>query len=365
VDEREDLTKKGSYMHTPRRHVTTTITALLLAAGGLGLASAQPVQAVSLLAAPHVQPGPGHARVADLPKADTAHLPVGVHALKGRPPTGAVTAKTASSTTSTASTATYFYSSFAQGPGSGLLAGGATANFSVQSTYLKPTTDAAHSLGEMALIGHNAGGTQVVEGGITTDPTVNGGDLNPHLFVFNWINGVGQCYNGCSWTRTAGSTVTAGMSMTPYLGTVVTLGWQHFPAGSNGQLAGWYAWFQPTGGTGQWFGLFPDSAWTAKGATATPQVDQIQLYGEVAAWKTTPCTDMGNGILPVANQSTAAKISSYTLINANKTAAFDHTNVTDPTHYGLVYLQSTLPSFRYGGPGWNATGTAVGVTGGC
>jgi hypothetical protein len=72
-----------------------------------------------------------------------------------------------------------------------------------------------------------------------------------------------------------------------------------------------------------------------------------------------------NGIMPVAGQSTAAKISSYTLINANKAAAFDHTFVSDSAHYGLVYLQSTLPSFRYGGPGWNATGTAVGTTGSC
>jgi hypothetical protein len=331
---------------------------------GAILASLVMVGSVSLLAtAASAAPtgGPGHTRVADLPKADAAHLPAGVHALKGRPPTAATSTKTASTT---ASTATYFYSSFAQGPGSGLLAGGATANFSVQSTYLKPTTDAAHSLGEMALTGHNAGGNQVVEIGITTDPTVNG-DLNPHLFVFAWINGVGQCYNGCGFVRTAGSTVTAGMSMTPYLGTVVTLGFQHFPAGANGQLAGWYAWFQPTGGTGQWFSLIPDSAWTAKGATATPQVDEVQLYGEVAAWKTTPCTDMGNGIMPVAGQSTAAKISSYTLINANKAAAFDHTFVSDSAHYGLVYLQSTLPSFRYGGPGWNATGTAVGTTGSC
>jgi hypothetical protein len=357
-------------MRSPRRRVTAAITAFLLSALGLGLVSAQPAQAVSLLAAPRVQTGPGHTRASDLPMADTAHRPVGVHALKGRPASGRSTSTT--STTSTASIAAtrtscpagcYFYSSFSQGPGTGLLAGGAAANFSVQNTYLN-STDSAHSLGEIALTGHNAGGTQVVEAGITTDPTVNG-DLNPHLFVFAWINGVGQCYNGCGWTRTAGSTVTAGMSMTAYLGTVINLTWQHFPAGANGQLAGWYAWFQPSGGTGQWFGLFPDSMWTAKGATATPQVDQVQLYGEEAAHNTAPCSDEGNGILPVAGQSTAAKISSYTLINANKTPTFDHTLVTDSAHYGLVSLLPGNVGFRYGGPGWNSAGTGVGITGGC
>jgi hypothetical protein len=271
-------------MRSPRRRVTAAITAFLLSALGLGLVSAQPAQAVSLLAAPRVQTGPGHTRASDLPMADTAHRPVGVHALKGRPASGRSTSTT--STTSTASIAAtrtscpagcYFYSSFSQGPGTGLLAGGAAANFSVQNTYLN-STDSAHSLGEIALTGHNAGGTQVVEAGITTDPTVNG-DLNPHLFVFAWINGVGQCYNGCGWTRTAGSTVTAGMSMTAYLGTVINLTWQHFPAGANGQLAGWYAWFQPSGGTGQWFGLFPDSMWTARKPRITPPRARTRATG--------------------------------------------------------------------------------------
>jgi hypothetical protein len=336
------------------------------------LASLVMVGSVSLLATPALAApatgGPGHTRAADLPKADTTHLPAGVHALKGRPASGSSTST--ASTASIAATRTscpagcYFYSSFSQGPGTGLLAGGAGANFSVQSTYLK-STDAGHSLGEIALTGHNAGGSQVVEGGINTDPTVNGGDLNPHLFVFAWINGVGQCYNGCGWTRTAGSTVTAGMSMAAYLGTVVNITWQHFPAGANGQLAGWYAWFQPSGGTGQWFGLFPDSAWTAKGAVATPKVDQVQLFGEVAAWNTAPCSDMGNGILPVAGQSTAAKISSYVTIDSNQTATFNHTLVTDSAHYGLVSLLPGNVGFRYGGPGWNSTGTAVGTTGAC
>src|SRR3954453_9603713 len=103
-----------------RRSVSLLAAALLTAAG---LVSAQPVHAV-----PVALTGPGHTRVSDLPKADTAHLPVGVHAPKGSAPYNVAAAKTA------CSTACYFYSSFSQGPGSGLLAGGATANFTVQST---------------------------------------------------------------------------------------------------------------------------------------------------------------------------------------------------------------------------------------
>lgn len=323
------------------------------------LASLVMVGSVSLLATPApaapATGGPGHTRASDLPLADTAHLPVGVMAPKGRP--DAVTSLTACSTTC------YFYANFAQGPGTGLLADGAVANFSVQSTYLK-TTDSFHSLGEMALTGHNAGGTQVTEIGITTDQAVNG-DLNPHLFVGAWVNGVFQGYNGGGWTRTAGSTILAGQSLTSYLGTVVNMGWQHFPAGANGQLAGWYGWFQPTGGTGQWFGLFPDTVWTSHGASPTPKIDQAQLYGEVAAKNTTPCSDMGTGDLAVAGQTVAAKISSYTLINANQGATFDHTVVTNSSRYSLVSLQPGNLGFRYGGPGWNSTGTALGTKGAC
>jgi hypothetical protein len=85
-------------------------------------------------------------------------------------------------------------------------------------------------------------------------------------------------------------------------------------------------WFQPSGGTGQWFGLFPDTAWTSHGAVATPKIDQAQLYGEVAAKNTTPCSDMGNGILPSRARPPRRRSPATSLIDANQAATFDHTS---------------------------------------
>jgi hypothetical protein len=171
------------------------------------LASLVMVGSVSLLATPApaapATGGPGHTRASDLPLADTTHLP----RWASWDPRAGRTPHPTSHSPGELLDGLLLLRELCPGPGYGIARRRGGANFSVQSTYLKTTDSFGHSLGEMALTGHNAGGTQVTEIGITTDQAVNG-DLNPHLFVGAWVNGVFQGYNGGGWTRTAGSTIT-------------------------------------------------------------------------------------------------------------------------------------------------------------
>ena len=194
-------------------------------------------------------------------------------------------------------------------------------------TIAKPKLATAdyHSLAELAL--ESADGQQIVELGWNVDRTVNGDD-DPHLFVYHWINQATTCYNGCGFVQYS-STVKPGDTLTYDVNK--KFGIQYF----NG--AWWIAF------DSEWIGYFPATLWSDSGVTFT-QAGLLQVFGEVAASSTKPCTAMGNGITP--DLTTAAYVASVSFING-PTVAMNIRSTTD------VYTVNALSArtFRYGGPG--------------
>ncbi|GAB1640523.1 neprosin family prolyl endopeptidase [Krasilnikovia sp. MM14-A1259] len=238
-----------------------------------------------------------------------------VYAPKGRPPAAAGAGLRAQSA---ATDPIYLY-----GTGSQTVAvQQAYANY----TIAKPTVAAAdfHSLAELAML--SADGRQIVEVGWTVDRDVNHGDLNPHLFVYQWKDGQPGCYNGCGFVP-YGTGATAGMTLP--VGVSKQFGIVH-NAG-----AWWIAY------DANWVGSFPDSLWEGR-FTVT---GKVKFFGEVAAATQRPCTQMGNGL--AADDANAARIGSAAYPDSTEPVKL----VVEES--GGVYSAVALSdrTFRYGGPG--------------
>lgn len=204
------------------------------------------------------------------------------------------------------------------------------ANFGVAAPALTPGD--YYSSAEIVAKG-GPSGTDAVAIGWTVNPSLNG-DSNPHLYVYWWKAGVGQCYNaGCpGYTASAGATYTAGQALTA--GTAQRFGIVH----SGGA---WWFWASTTGGVGGYFGYLPDSSWT----TAWTTFSSVQVLGQVAVAAAAPTTKMGNGIC--ADSTTALTIGSvqYTTTTDVNLAAF----ATDSNKYSVTLLSTR--TLRYGGDG--------------
>jgi len=192
-------------------------------------------------------------------------------------------------------------------------------------TVAKPTlaTTDWHSLAEIAV--QSADGKQVVEVGWNVDRKTNG-DEDTHLFVYHWVNGKSTCYNGCGFVPYSGATVAPGATLA--VDVSKPFGIQY----SNGSW--WIAY------DSEWIGSFPASLW---GGTFT-KGGLVQVFGEVAASSTQPCTQMGNGKKP--DDSTAARIGSVTYVNGPTVQL-----TVAPTTNVYTTNQLTDRTFRYGGPG--------------
>ncbi len=189
-----------------------------------------------------------------------------------------------------------------------------------------------HSLGEIAV--ESADNQQIVEIGWDVDSGVNG-DLEPHLFAFHWINGVGTCYDGCDFVQVS-TTRTPGMRVAP--GEVD----EYAIAYANGN---WNLSYQ-----GELIGYFPGTEWGGTFTTA----GLVQWFGEVSAGSTTPCTQMGNGTFgSAAGAATMTGLYEIGATGTHTPAQIEQIVVTSPTAYldGAV----TATGFAFGGPGFPAS----------
>jgi hypothetical protein len=179
-----------------------------------------------------------------------------------------------------------------------------------------------HSLAEIAV--QSADEQQVVEVGWTVDRSTFGDDQT-HLFVYHWVNGKPTCY-GCDFVPYKYATVRPGDILAE--GTNKQFGIQH------ANNAWWIAY------DSEWIGAFPDRLWD----NPFTQTGLVQVFGEVAASSTRPCTQMGNG--NTTDTSAAARIGSITYLNG-PAVQLRVSSTTD------VYSANQLSdrTFRYGGPG--------------
>ena len=185
-----------------------------------------------------------------------------------------------------------------------------------------------HSLAEVAV--QSADTQQAVEVGWTVDRLTNG-DEATHLFVYHWVDGKETCYNGCGFVPYPGASIVPGAALT--VDVTQQFGIQHF----NG------AWWLGYGT--EWIGSFPDDIWKGK----FTRTGIVQVYGEVTAASTTPCTQMGNGKKPTdPTDTTTAKIGSVTYVNGPAVAL--KISATSPLLYP-TFASTTGRGFVYGGPG--------------
>jgi hypothetical protein len=234
------------------------------------------------------------------------------------PPLGAVAAT--QDRFGTAATVQYLYAQAAQTTTNG----GGFAWFDVARPSL--STSDSHTLAELAV--SSADRRQIVEVGWTVDRSLFG-DADPHLFVFHWVDGVGTCYNGCGFVPTTGGGGPAGKKLTPGTAQYLTI---------RQSTSGWWI---SADGIG-WLGYFPHSLWGGR----FTQAGIVQWFGEVAAFSTTPCTDMGNGAFGSATSAT--RIYNIGLWDTTTTPNIA-TGHTHPSYYTAFRVNSR--EMRYGGPG--------------
>jgi hypothetical protein len=182
-----------------------------------------------------------------------------------------------------------------------------------------------HTLVEIAA--QSADGKQIVEVGWIVSPNFGTG---PRLFVFHWVDGRATCYNGCGWVQVS-TKYRPGMSVTP--GSAQKYKIVRRPDGH------WWVAYRD-----EWLGYFPSSEWGGRFS----QMGLIQWFGEVAAFTSPTCTDMGNGVFGSNNGS--ASVSNIALNPSRWIPANIMTsNQTNSRFYNVVKTSAT--SFRFGGPG--------------
>jgi hypothetical protein len=178
------------------------------------------------------------------------------------------------------------------------------------------------------------------------------GDDEPHLFVFSWVNSVGQCYNGCGFVNYKGddlaSTVQPGDKLTE--GDIKQFGIQY--NATSATTGDWWIAYDK-----KWVGYFPGELWTkASPAVSFTESTQVQAFGEVAAANDWPCTDMGTEKQGSVGAG-AAYFSSVSLYNSKSTTSL--TQVIQPTGgwFDTFYTMNwpgtppSVRSFYYGGGG--------------
>lgn len=183
-----------------------------------------------------------------------------------------------------------------------------------------------HSLWELAV--ESADGRQIIEVGWRV---YRPQDQLPRLFIYHWIDGQPTCYNsGCGYVQSTSTTIKPGMALTPS-STPVQFAIQYFQGN-------WWL-----GYNGTWFGYYPGSRWSGTFTKA----GLVQMFGEIASTRATPCSNMGNGIF--GTSASATPVTGVGYYYATTAPGLSRFIPDDATLYDSQVTSAN--SFRYGGPG--------------
>lgn len=236
-------------------------------------------------------------------------------------------------TAATLSGSQYWYAQAIQSPAVSTTS--ATWQMDIKDPGQVSATGGEHSLAEAAL--SDSTHQQIVELGWNVDPNLYG-DNDPHVFVYNWVNGNQGCYNGCGWVDSASNPVDAGSNISTDVGTLKTFSLMYDAA--TDAIWAYY--------NGSWLGYFPESVWTgASPAASLTSFQKQQFFGEVYSPASTVCDDMGDGLFPLTG---AARIGSVTYAGGSSSVNLV-TSATNSSYYDAALLTGSVRSFAYGGPG--------------
>lgn len=236
---------------------------------------------------------------------------------------------------SSASSGLYY---FKAGAGQQVMAAGASIYLGQPQTHL--TNGDWHTLGEIAV---RSTTTQSVANSIEVGWRVQNspyGDGTPRLFTHYWKSGRDHCYWNLSSPTTCGfvqvsSTISPGYKVA---------------VGNEGKYTISYS-SATSSTTGKWWikyndvpvGYFPARLWDDQ----FTKFNSVSIFGEVAAFTTNTCSDMGNGKFGTQTGSTPA--TQFSLSGASKSPSLLPLATTNSRMYNLGHLTAT--SFRFGGPG--------------
>jgi hypothetical protein len=217
---------------------------------------------------------------------------------------------------------------------------GGAMTLSVNDPGYSNRNASGHSLNELSVQGPPPNTNNILEIGWLVSTDMNP-DSDPHIFVFYWVNGIGQGYNGGAWQQ---------FSSKYYPGQNISLLKDHdVYTGYVFYQGNWWAWFD-----NEWLGYYPGTAWK----NAFSKSSLIQGFGEVAtAWTVAPTVSpkiqMGDGLFP--NEPTAAHMLDLCGIDTQqwKCSVIETGNqeldITDSNLYSIAPIN--VETTRYGGPG--------------
>lgn len=338
-----------------RNKIRAALVALVVAVTGLGgaVAVSSPVTASGNAANPFTSAG---ISVGTPPRNAPGVALEGIRAPKALPAKAKAGVQTKSLSTLSPGLS-YYYNVGSQGfpiAGQSTYPTGVVANFSAMIAG-NPKLDVAndyHTLMEVSAEKTVGGLRQVVEVGVTVDQGVNG-DIQPRVFVFTWLNGVAQCYNGCGYVALSGVTPNAGSIVT----TSKSFGAIHFTAAQANPAGWWFCTGAPNACT-TWMGYVPDTKFTgASPSVSFPNLDYGQAFAEIAAGDSDPaevCTDMGSYTLATPTAGAYFGSATFTGIAAADTNLYIREAPTGIDPYWNAEALGTVGnqrSFRFGGPG--------------
>jgi hypothetical protein len=230
----------------------------------------------------------------------------------------------------------YFYA----GRNQAAVTSGAASTMDAETPYLDTAND-YHITTEISVEKTNANGHQIVELGWDKDPALYG-DSNAHVFVYWWKDGLPKCYNtACAgFVQIASPAPQAGQTLTTGVAASKRYQIQYSATNPAGAQPG--AWWFYLGGSA--LGYIPNTAW---GTSAFSQSDKVQMFGEVAAGTTSPCSDMGTG----TQGSTAAVPAAF--MSSNGYVSGPAVSMTTFTTNSSWYSVGSVSNFTFyeGGPG--------------
>jgi hypothetical protein len=336
-------------------NIKRNLARLVTAALAVSLLSVSPAQAVA--------PSPG-------PKAVPATSAKGT-VLKGvKAPKGMPARKGDVSTriiTPCAGGACYDYSGGGQDladPGTGL-----HASLTISNAYLARSTNNTmgqndpHTVMEVAARNPatTAGQENIAEIGWNVNPNSCGGSSTACLFVYHWIDGVGQGY-GTNFTDLSGqpgySPIGPGDSLSAHVGQTRQFGMTYLTNAQSTNREGWWAYFNSL-----YVGYYPIANWTGAGETFT-ETDRVEAFAEVLSGNVETCSDMGSGAM--AGTAPSSNINSYNVFGTTDTVDLNGL-VTTPAnpHYGRTTVGTPVTTVRVGGYGYDSDGDGAGSVGSC
>lgn len=245
-------------------------------------------------------------------------------------------------------------------------------NLRVKNPYVDFTNDAFHSLQETAVINGSGSTRDIVEVGWTKDSAVCGSSVDPCLFTYAWLNGVGQGYNAAGGFVDNGTcALNAGDSLAFDVSNVAAssqwgIVWDGPSSPAND---GWWISYTNNAGVGCYVGYYPQTIWSSAGKTFV-DANRVENFLEIAAKRTEPCSDFGSGDAASVGTPASASATSVTILPVGTAGTsltlYSTPTVTNPLIKSVQYSSaSTTRSIYFGGRGWNSAGTGGGTKGSC